>query len=51
MLNLSSLFHTTVDGDSCLRAALDLSSVQRTVISEARVEVRNCLRRRPPDFE
>ncbi|MCW6027128.1 CBASS cGAMP synthase [Stenotrophomonas rhizophila] len=44
MLDLSSLFHTTVDGNSCLREALDLTPAQRSVISDARVEVRNCLR-------
>lgn len=44
MLNLSSLFFTTVEDESCMHEALDLSATQRALIAEARTEVRNCLR-------
>lgn len=44
MLNLSSLFFTTVDGEACMHASLDLAQHQRDSISSARKEVRGCLR-------
>lgn len=44
MLNLSPLFFTTIDDESCMHAELDLTSEQRTFIANARTEVRNCLR-------
>lgn len=44
MLNLSPLFFTTIDGDSCMHNALELSDTQRACIADARMEVRNCLR-------
>jgi hypothetical protein len=44
MLNLSSLFFTTVDGEACMHASLDLSQDERDAIAHARKEVRACLR-------
>jgi hypothetical protein len=44
MLNLSSLFYTTDENEACLHAALDLKPIQRAYISEAKTNVRNCLR-------
>ncbi len=44
MLNLSPLFFTTIDDESCMHEELDLSPEQRAWIAAARTEVRNCLR-------
>lgn len=44
MLNLSPLFFTTIDDESCMHDVLDLSPEQRVSIAGARTEVRNCLR-------
>lgn len=44
MLNLSTLFYTNEDSKACLHKELDLESVHRTYIAEARTAVRNCLR-------
>lgn len=44
MLNLSSLFFTTVDGEACMHASLDLLQHERVAIADARTEVRACLR-------
>ena len=44
MLNLSPLFYTNEDSNACLHNELDLDTVQRTYIAEARTAVRNCLR-------
>jgi hypothetical protein len=44
MLNLSPLFFTTLDGESCMHDELDLTPDQRAWISSARTDVRNCLR-------
>lgn len=44
MLNLSPLFFTSVDDESCMHEALDLTSRQRTWIASVRSEVRDCLR-------
>jgi hypothetical protein len=44
MLNLSSLFFTTVDDESCMHEELDLTLEQRTWIASARTDVRACLR-------
>ena len=44
MLNLSPLFFTTVDDESCMHDELDLSPAQRAGIASARNDVRNCLR-------
>ena len=44
MLNLSPLFFTTVDDESCMHDELDLSPEQRAWIASARNDVRNCLR-------
>lgn len=44
MLNLSSLFFTTLENESCLNSNLDLSPTQVSIISNVRIEVRNCLR-------
>ncbi len=44
MLNLSPLFFTTVDDESCMHEELDLSPEQRAWIASARNDVRNCLR-------
>lgn len=48
MLNLSSLFFTAVDGDSCLHNNLNLTPAQRDTIGGARADVRNCLRKGIP---
>lgn len=44
MLNLSPLFFTTLDDETCLYSELDLTPEQRAWITSARTEVRNCLR-------
>ena len=44
MLNLSPLFFTTVDDESCMHGELDLTLEQRTWIASARTDVRDCLR-------
>lgn len=44
MLNLSSLFYTTDENETCLHAALDLGLLQRDFIAGAKTDVRNCLR-------
>ncbi|SHI10171.1 CBASS cGAMP synthase [Pollutimonas bauzanensis] len=44
MLNLSPLFFTTVDDESCMHDELDLTSDERTWIASARTAVRDCLR-------
>lgn len=44
MLNLSPLFFTTVDDESCMHEALDLTPDQRAWIAAAQTDVRNCLR-------
>lgn len=44
MLNLSSLFFTTSDGESCMHDKLDLTPEQRAGIAAARTAVRDCLR-------
>ena len=44
MLNLSPLFFTTVDDESCMHDELDLTSEQRAWIARARTDVRDCLR-------
>lgn len=44
MLNLSPLFFTNNDGESCLHEGLDLKPEQREWIASARNDVRNCLR-------
>ncbi|MDE4685861.1 CBASS cGAMP synthase [Klebsiella pneumoniae] len=44
MLNLSPLFFTTVDEESCMHDELDLSPEQRDWIASARKDVRDCLR-------
>ena len=44
MLNLSPLFYTTVDDESCMHGELDLTPEQRTWIASARTDVRDCLR-------
>lgn len=44
MLNLSPLFFTTVDNESCMHDDLDLTREQRACIASARTEVRDCLR-------
>ncbi|TCL06976.1 CBASS cGAMP synthase [Sodalis ligni] len=44
MLNLSPLFFTTINNESCMHDALDLSPEQRASIASVRTEVRNCLR-------
>lgn len=48
MLNLSPLFYTSTDGESCLHSNLDLSVRQRELIADARTKVRDCLRRGIP---
>ncbi|MBM71131.1 MAG: hypothetical protein CME43_16845 [Haliea sp.] len=50
MLNLSPLFFTTVDDESCMHNQLDLTPDQRTWIASARTDVRNCLRTGVPSF-
>ncbi|WP_375056155.1 CBASS cGAMP synthase [Zobellella sp. DQSA1] len=44
MLNLSPLFFTTLDDESCLHDDLELTSEQRALIANARTDVRDCLR-------
>ena len=44
MLNLSPLFFTAVDDESCMHEELDLTPEQRAWISSARTNVRDCLR-------
>jgi hypothetical protein len=44
MLNLSPLFFTTVDDESCMHDRLDLTPEQRAWIASARTDVRDCLR-------
>lgn len=44
MLNLSPLFFTTIDDESCMYDALDLNPEQRASIAETRTKVRNCLK-------
>lgn len=44
MLNLSPLFFTTVDDESCMHEELNLNPEQRDWIANARTEVRKCLR-------
>lgn len=44
MLNLSPLFFTTVDDESCMHDELNLTSEQRAWIANARTDVRDCLR-------
>jgi hypothetical protein len=44
MLNLSPLFFTTVDDESCMHGNLDLALEQRALIASARTDVRSCLR-------
>jgi hypothetical protein len=44
MLNLSPLFSTTVDDESCLHGELDLTPDRRAWIASVRTEVRDCLR-------
>ena len=44
MLNLSPLFFTTVDDESCIHEELDLTPEQRAWIAGARTDVRACLR-------
>lgn len=44
MLNLSPLFFTTVDDESCMHDELDLTPELRAWIASARTDVRDCLR-------
>lgn len=44
MLNLSPLFFTTVDDESCMHGELDLTPEKRAWIASARTDVRDCLR-------
>ena len=44
MLNLSPLFFTTVNDESCMHEKLDLTAEQRAWIASARTDVRACLR-------
>lgn len=44
MLNLSPLFHTTIDSEDCLHKGLDLGVAQRAFMAGAKTEVRDCLR-------
>lgn len=44
MLNLSPLFFTTAENESCMHEELDLDAAQRASIASARNDVRNCLR-------
>ena len=41
MLNLSPLFFTTVDDESCMHDELDLTPEQRSCIASARTELRD----------
>jgi hypothetical protein len=49
MLNLSPLFYTTVENDNCLHRTLDMSPPERDGISDARKEIRDCLRNGIPN--
>jgi hypothetical protein len=44
MLNLSPLFFTSSDDESCMHGELNLTPEQRELITSARNDVRNCLR-------
>jgi len=44
MLNLSPLFYTTDENETCLHAELDLEVRDRSYIGVAKTDVRNCLR-------
>lgn len=44
MLNLSPLFFTSVEGESCMHEELELTPERRAWIASARTDVRNCLR-------
>ncbi len=44
MLNLSALFHTSDDNQPSLLASLDLTPDVRAYLTQAKVDVRNCLR-------
>ncbi|MGO1656990.1 MAG: CBASS cGAMP synthase [Marinobacter sp.] len=44
MLNLSPLFFTTLDDESCMHGELDLTPEQRAQIASARDDARDCLR-------
>lgn len=44
MLNLSPLFFTTVDDETCMHDELDLTPEQRAWIASVRTDVRDCLR-------
>jgi hypothetical protein len=44
MLNLSPLFFTSSDDESCMHDELNLATEQRELINSARNDVRNCLR-------
>ncbi|WP_369919855.1 CBASS cGAMP synthase [Marinomonas polaris] len=44
MLNLSPLFFTTVENESCMLNELNLTSQKKVWIADVRTEVRNCLR-------
>lgn len=48
MLNLSPLFYTTIEDETCLHDELDLTVSRRAFIAAAKTEVRNCLRRGIP---
>jgi hypothetical protein len=44
MLNLSALFHTSDDNQPSLLSSLDLTTDLQAYLSQARVDIRNCLR-------
>jgi len=44
MLNLSALFFTTVEDETCMHEALDLNASRRAVFTRAKSDVRECLR-------
>jgi len=44
MLNISPLFFTTLDDESCMHDELDLAPEQRAWIASVRTDVRDCLR-------
>lgn len=44
MLNLSSLFYSSLENEKCLHSSLDLALVQKNYIAAAKTDVRNCLR-------
>lgn len=44
MLNLSRLFFTTTEGKKCLLSELNISQAQKSHISSAKQEIRDCLR-------